>query len=96
LPKENAGSSLDHAPHGGDYGSRGDAGSLSQMVDSRVASVPLKAISPVFKRRGRAEIPLSISGTESEPEFEVAPQLGRQANDFWNTSPMLTTVRTRN
>jgi hypothetical protein len=44
--------------------------SLSQMVDSRVASVLLKAISPFFKSaKGGAEIPVSISGTESEPKF---------------------------
>jgi hypothetical protein len=44
--------------------------SLSEMVDSRVASVLLKVISPFFRNaRGGAEIPVSISGTESEPKF---------------------------
>jgi hypothetical protein len=44
--------------------------SLSQMVDSPWASLLLKAISPFFKKKGGgAEIPVSISGTKSEPKF---------------------------
>ncbi len=43
---------------------------LSHMVDSPAASLLLKAISPFFKsKRGGAEIPISISGTKSEPKF---------------------------
>jgi hypothetical protein len=44
--------------------------SLSQMVASPWASLLLKAISPFFRKKGGgAEIPVSISGTESEPKF---------------------------
>ncbi len=44
--------------------------SLSQMVDNRVLSVLLKAVSPFFRRKGGgAEIPVRISGTKSEPKF---------------------------
>jgi hypothetical protein len=44
--------------------------SLSEMVDSRWASLALKAISPFFRRNGGgADIPVSISGTKSEPKF---------------------------
>ncbi len=46
--------------------------SLSQMVDSPWASLLLKAISPFFRKKGGgAEIPVSISGTESEPKFGI-------------------------
>ncbi len=45
--------------------------SLSQMVASPVGSLLLKVISPFFHKKsgGGAEIPVSISGTESEPRF---------------------------
>ena len=43
---------------------------LSKMVDSRWVSLLLKVASPFFKNdRGGAEIPVSISGTKSEPKF---------------------------
>ena len=43
--------------------------SLSQMVDSRWLSLVLKAV-PLFHRKGGgAEIPVSITGTKSEPKF---------------------------
>jgi len=44
--------------------------SLSQMVDSPLASVMLKALSPFFKTQtGGAQIPVSIRGTKSAPKF---------------------------
>jgi hypothetical protein len=45
--------------------------SLSQMVGSPVGSFLLKAISPFFHKKGGggADIPVSISGTKSEPKF---------------------------
>ncbi len=44
--------------------------SLSQMVDSPVASLLLKVISPFFRKKGGdAEIPVEISGTKSGPKF---------------------------
>jgi hypothetical protein len=44
--------------------------SLSHMVDSWWASLLLRPVSPFFKKRGGgAEIPVSISGTSSEPKF---------------------------
>lgn len=44
--------------------------SLSQMVDSPVASLLLKVISPFFgKKGGGAQIPVEISGTKSDPKF---------------------------
>lgn len=45
--------------------------SLSQMVASPVGSFLLKAISPFFHKKGGggADIPVSISGTKSEPKF---------------------------
>ncbi len=52
------------------YGKVLTQASLSHLVDSPVASLLLKAISPFFKRKGGgAEIPVSISGTKSEPKF---------------------------
>ena len=43
---------------------------LSHMVDSPLASVMLKALSPFFKNQtGGAQIPVSIHGTESAPKF---------------------------
>lgn len=43
---------------------------LSKMVDSPVASFFLKAVSPFFRRQGGgAQIPVVISGTQSEPKF---------------------------
>ncbi len=44
--------------------------SLSHMVDSPWLSLLLKAASPFFRRKGGgAEIPVSISGTKSDPKF---------------------------
>jgi len=44
--------------------------SLSHMVDSTWASLLLRAASPFFKKNGGgAEIPVSISGTKSDPKF---------------------------
>ena len=44
--------------------------SLSEMVDSPWKSLLLKVVSPFFKRKGGgAEIPVSITGTKSEPKF---------------------------
>ncbi len=44
--------------------------SISQMVDSPLASVVLKALSPLFKSQtAGAQIPVSIHGTESAPKF---------------------------
>jgi hypothetical protein len=44
--------------------------SLSQMVASPVASLLLKAVSPFFKKNGGgAEIPVSVTGTKSDPKF---------------------------
>jgi hypothetical protein len=44
--------------------------SLSHMVDSWWASLLLKPVSPFFRKKGGgAEIPVSISGTSSEPKF---------------------------
>ena len=43
---------------------------LSRMVGSRVASLALKAISPIFKGQGQgADIPFRVSGTKSAPRF---------------------------
>jgi hypothetical protein len=45
---------------------------LSHMVDSPWLSFLLKAASPFFsKKGGGAEIPVAISGTKSEPKFEL-------------------------
>ena len=43
--------------------------SLSQMVDSRWLSVVLKLVPLFHKKGGGAEIPVSITGTKSEPKF---------------------------
>jgi hypothetical protein len=44
--------------------------SLSQLVASPWKSLLLKTVSPFFRRKGGgAEIPVSISGTKSEPKF---------------------------
>jgi hypothetical protein len=46
--------------------------SLSHMVDSWWASLLLKPVDPFFKRKGSgAEIPVSITGTRSEPKFGI-------------------------
>ena len=44
---------------------------LPQMVESRWKSLLLRTVSPFFKKKGGggAEIPVSISGTQSEPKF---------------------------
>lgn len=45
---------------------------LSEMVDSQWKSLLLKAAAPFFRRKGGgAEIPVYISGTKSEPKFEL-------------------------
>jgi hypothetical protein len=46
--------------------------SLSHMVTSWWASLLLKPISPFFKKKGwGADIPVSLSGTRSEPKFGI-------------------------
>jgi hypothetical protein len=46
--------------------------SLSHMVDSWWGSLLLKPVDPFFKRKGAgAEIPVSITGTRSEPKFGI-------------------------
>lgn len=55
--------------------------SLSQMVASRWKSLLLKTVSPFFsKKGGGAEIPVSISGTKSEPKFGL-DVLGHHSDD---------------
>jgi hypothetical protein len=45
--------------------------SLSQMVESKPLSLVLK-VAPLFRRKGGgAEIPVSITGTKSEPKFGI-------------------------
>ena len=52
---------------------------LSRMVQSRVASLALRAVSPLFKRKGGgADIPVRISGTRSAPKFGLE-LLGRHS-----------------
>jgi hypothetical protein len=59
--------------------------SLSHMVDSPWTSLLLKAVSPFFRRKGGgAEIPVSISGTKSEPKFGL-DVLGKHAKDGKST-----------
>jgi len=59
--------------------------SLSHMVDSPWTSLLLKAVSPFFRRKGGgAEIPVSISGTKSEPKFGL-DVLGKHAKDGEST-----------
>jgi hypothetical protein len=54
--------------------------SLSRMVQSRWASLALKAVSPLFRRPGGgADIPVRISGTRSAPKFGI-DVLGRHAH----------------
>jgi hypothetical protein len=52
------------------YGKVLTTASLSHMVDSWWVSLLLKPVDPFFKRKGSgAEIPVSITGTRSEPKF---------------------------
>jgi hypothetical protein len=52
--------------------------SLSHMVDSRWLFFLLKVVSPFFKKKGGgAEIPVKISGTQSEPKFGLDVLKGR-------------------
>jgi hypothetical protein len=54
---------------------------LSKMVESRWASLALRMVSPLFRRKGGgADIPVKISGTRSAPKFGL-DMLGRHAHD---------------
>jgi hypothetical protein len=54
---------------------------LSRMVESRWASLALKAVGPFFRGKdGGADIPVRISGTRSAPKFGL-DILGRHAKD---------------